>query len=489
MIREKLKYIGNIIFLTIIVNLYGIILIIISSNNIRRSGDEPYFYRSAVLLKEGLIDIFTNHDIPNFWNKLIEKGFFIPSTSFIVSPFLLISESIETARIILLITNVILTVWILYLIIKHFSIYLGYIYAFTLLLLPVSSLHSLGLWGGAIAGKIVVIICLYLYSLFNQRDKITSKESIIIGSLIGISCFFRPSLVILPLIVPIYFAEYIFNKKTFNFGQFINVTNKGFIIAFFCSVFILPWSILISSTFNRFTPSVTSTFIGYQTKYSKYFPELGIPVNKFSSTYKYYSNYANGDRKLIYNLAKIDFDYMQEKRLLKQKSSNSTFEAFIHRMNAVKYSCSRLFSETFSYRYINFTNRDRLKISENNFEKFKKFISQIDSFGLETVTLLFIISAIISFFIFSFKIQIPFIVFFLAMYPQIFGGGHPRHNIIVLPIMVFGICIVLYHSFEYLKTKTSKDKKQITLVNIFYTIFMLIFYANFLYHYYNQLIS
>ncbi len=408
-----------------------IIFFIKSGSHLQTSGDEGFYFSRAKTILNILQQVFTLdwNSIPKSWDRVINNGWFLPGMSTILMPVRIFTDSVVLARLYILAINLGLGILMLrrvfFLLGKENARLLGFLMAF----FPAYIVFSFTFWGETVAGHLAVLLVLHIYSYLSasRNDfRFTLRHTFQAALLLSAIIYVRPNFILLaPVTVICYFFAFLYTgsfwkaiRGTFSYGAFMAIVTI---------VLLMPWSASVSQKHGGFYLLTTSYDIGIIKRYADEDFKQQVRQEHSNTSiafYKYYMKRSKEEGKSYAEVVKEDRD-----RFL----SEVAFEQYFIEVkrNVQDY----FFSEN------GFLSSFKGKTETSDIESLRNYYMMLTS--LNTVfwyTMLFITLLVLILIINPSK-QLLWVLFaqlfFIAVAAHPFyGGGHGRHHIGLLSLML-----------------------------------------------------
>ena len=329
-IRSNLVLVLIVLLTLLVVALYAIFI-----KDASLSGDENYYFRTALTIKSLLLLFFTDNwsDSSSLLETLVGKGWFMPGSSFQLLPFTFGDPSVSRLRIGNAIFNLGLTGIIAHQIKNLFGNKYACLFFILGIIFPSYILLSFTFWGESTAGRLVCILMLYLLDKITFSKIFSVKNYIFLGSLLAWIIYIRPSYI---FIAPCTILIILCNKNVWkNDLSALSSCLKLFLVpSIVVLLFLSPWSLLVSSKYGDLILTTNTTnfrFMGFmddddKTKYLTGKNKTKKNKVTWKTIHNYYLKKANNDFTRYNQFVKKD-----KKRVLESKSwTEYSKSVFIH---------------------------------------------------------------------------------------------------------------------------------------------------------------
>jgi len=302
------------------------------------SGDELYYFSRSDMILELCSKLFSENELSEvvtLYDKIIDKGFFMPFSSILLAPFRALTDSIYLSRIYIFSLNLFLHFFIclkLFRLNKKLSV--GF--HFLSLLFPSYILGSFTFWGESIASKLIMIIFIFLFARSNRKVNLFSNWFVIrIGIVMAIACFARQnSLLVFPVILFVIVMNNFKEKlPTLTSIGIKSIKQIVLCILSFTLVY-LWWPLSLTNKFESFYFTSTSVELlpiflyGDSDLINEEFK--GVKPRTTSEVYKHYLKKVDNDFKKFSLLVKSESD-----RLTSTITFNNIFDDAFERMQRI----------------------------------------------------------------------------------------------------------------------------------------------------------
>lgn len=235
-------------------------------------GDEKLYYFDA---SKGLANIIkclitlNLSDIPKIWeDSVIDNGFYLPGSSFFLSPIRLFTDSISVSRSYMGVLNYLLLFYIIMKIKRLHGKYAAGIFLVICVLNPTFNTFSFTFWGESLAGKFTLLLLLLLYDCaIKKNDEMFKWRNILMMALyLVIIIYCRHSYILLAPFTIFAILIMLFYKFNFQTYPFKRALKTIALITTIVSFFIFTWSYSVSSKYGCCFFTTTTIDIGFLSK-------------------------------------------------------------------------------------------------------------------------------------------------------------------------------------------------------------------------------
>lgn len=257
-----------------------------SGSHLQINGDEYFYFGRAKILLTIFWQTFTLDwgSIPANWNLVVDRGWFLPGMSIILMPVRVFTDSVEIARLYILIINLGLGILMLRQAFLLFGKGQARLLIFFMILAPAYGIFSFTFFGETIAGHLAVLLLLHIYGYLSSAAnnfRFTIKHMCQAALLLSLIIYIRPNFILLaPVAVLCYFLMFFYTDK------FWKATGKtamgGTLMAIVVIIFLLPWSLSVSKKYGGLFLLTTSYSI--QKAYIYGSPDLKQQMKEAANT-------------------------------------------------------------------------------------------------------------------------------------------------------------------------------------------------------------